>query len=110
MARLAGRFEAWLTCQAGDAWGFGLGHFVLWEDQLRIPYLILDRELTVCLRKEIRQFLDCFAAGAKPTSMRRVLAECLPRDPVVIVDQPVSLLRDKKLPGFAEAQTIIWYE
>jgi len=42
-----------------------------------------------------------FAGNAKPTSMRRALAARLAeRERVVIVDQPVSLLRDKKLPAF----------
>jgi glycosyltransferase involved in cell wall biosynthesis len=41
-----------------------------------------------------------FASGAKPTSMRRALAERLAeREAVVIVDRAVSLLRDKKLPA-----------
>jgi len=44
-----------------------------------------------------------FAANAKPTSMRRALAERLDdRESVVIVDQPVSLLRDMKLPALAK--------
>jgi glycosyltransferase involved in cell wall biosynthesis len=44
-----------------------------------------------------------FAGNAKPTSMRRALAERLAeRESVVIVYQPVSFLRDKKLPGFAK--------
>ena len=44
-----------------------------------------------------------FASSAKPTSMRRALAQRLAQiDPVVIVDQPVSLLRDKKIPAFGK--------
>lgn len=44
-----------------------------------------------------------FAANAKPSSMRRALAERLDeKGSVVIVGQPVSLLRDKKLPRLAK--------
>jgi glycosyltransferase involved in cell wall biosynthesis len=39
-----------------------------------------------------------FAANAKPTSMRRAIGERLAeKNPVVIVDQPVSVLRDHKV-------------
>jgi hypothetical protein len=40
-----------------------------------------------------------FAAASKPTSMRRALAERLAEEEIVIiVDHPVSLLRDRKVP------------
>jgi hypothetical protein len=38
-----------------------------------------------------------FAANAKPTSMRRALAERLAeKETVILVDQPVSILRDRR--------------
>ena len=44
-----------------------------------------------------------FAAGAKPTSMRRALAVRLAEvEPVVIVGQPISLLRERRLPTLGE--------
>jgi glycosyltransferase involved in cell wall biosynthesis len=44
-----------------------------------------------------------FAAYAKPTSMRRAIAERLARtDHVVIVDRPVSVIREKQIPPLQE--------
>jgi hypothetical protein len=40
-----------------------------------------------------------FAANAKPTSMRRAIAERLAeKEPIVIVDHPISIARDRKAP------------
>jgi glycosyltransferase involved in cell wall biosynthesis len=44
-----------------------------------------------------------FASRAKPTSMRRALAERLAeKETVILVDQPVSILRDRRAPGLRE--------
>ena len=44
-----------------------------------------------------------FALNAKPTSMRRALAERIAiSDHVVIVEQPVSILRDRRIPPLKE--------
>ncbi len=49
-----------------------------------------------------------FAAGAKPTSMRKAVSMRIAEsEPVVVVEQPVSALRDRRLPSFANRQQVI---
>ena len=49
-----------------------------------------------------------FAGGAKPTSMRKAVGMRMAEsEPVVVVEQPVSVLRDRRLPPFSDRQVSI---
>ncbi len=58
--------------------------------------------LSHCLNHNLVSWIF-FASRAKPTSMRRALAERLAeKETVILVDQPVSILRDRRAPGLRE--------